>query len=840
MNRKNVCLILLLFAALMVACSSPPDPTATPVEDDTEPLPTETAVPATATTEPSPSPQPSATPQPAAETVEETTAESEEAPEAVAAASELAEAGLLIDDEGGPVSITGLVTYTNPFFTAGVAEPLVILEDQAGFVDRNESFLLPPQSQVLGQITSDFYTSPFSYSIALPIEPQGSLRDVDNDDEEDEGLQIYAIAYWTNIFGDPFLEERDLSGGGWSTAYASTRISEDAATKREVVGGKLLIYAPDDEQGFPTGFGEDGLLFTEDDPTITVPAGYTVVDLDSDPFTFDRSQEQEIDLIEPEGTALVDLSDLSYPQAFDELVDKLSKEYAFTEYKSIDWDSLHEEFRPRFEEAQEEDSTLGYRRALRDFAWSIPDGHVGGPSIIEDFQEATSGGLGIAIRELDDGRVIVNFLLPNSPADEAGMELGTEILEINGTPIAEAISETIAFSAPFSTDHFRRLQQLRYVTRFPLGTEVEVTFRAPGSSDTQTVTLETIPEQESFSFSSFNVGRTGFELPVEYEILEESGLGYVKIYSFFDNELLTVQLWERMMRSLNQAGVPGLIIDLRQNGGGRGFLADQMAAYFFNEPLKLGNTGQYDEESGEFFFDPRSEQQFYPPAEELRYDGKVAVIIGPNCLSACEFFTYDMTLQDRAAIVGHYPTGGLGGSIERVLMPENEFFTFTSGRAVDANGEIHIEGKGVAPTVEVPVTEETLLGQGDPLLEAAVDHLAEATTFDVIDGGDIAIGDTVTGELEPGVRLRYTLSLSEGDFISIYLEGESDELDPILGVYSEDGELLGGNDNASEETRNAAIEEVEIPGDLVLILEAADVGDDAQGEFTLRVVDAGG
>ena len=27
--------------------------------------------------------------------------------------------------------------------------------------------------------------------------------------------------------GDAFLEERDLGGGGWSTAYASTKISED-------------------------------------------------------------------------------------------------------------------------------------------------------------------------------------------------------------------------------------------------------------------------------------------------------------------------------------------------------------------------------------------------------------------------------------------------------------------------------------------------------------------------------------------------------------------------------------------------------------------------------------
>jgi len=87
----------------------------------------------------------------------------------------------IVNDEGGPVVIRGDVTYTNPFFTSGVAAPIIILEDQAGFVDRNEYFIFPPQSQTIGQLTSDFYTSPFSYNLALPIEPQGSLRDVDQD-----------------------------------------------------------------------------------------------------------------------------------------------------------------------------------------------------------------------------------------------------------------------------------------------------------------------------------------------------------------------------------------------------------------------------------------------------------------------------------------------------------------------------------------------------------------------------------------------------------------------------------------------------------------------------------
>lgn len=759
-----------------------------------------------------------------------------------------------INYDDGVVAITGEVAYTNPFFTEGVAQPIVILEDQAGFVDRNKNFLMPLASQTLGQITSDFYTSPFNYSIALPIEPQGSYRDVDQDGEEENGVQVFAIAYWDNTFGDPFLEERDLGGGGWSTAYASTLVSENYETKNEIVGGKLLLYAPDDQQQFPAEWGEDGLLFTEDDSlVVTLPQGYTVVDLDTEPFTFDRSRYQQIDLIEPQGAAVVDYSDLTYTEAFTSFVNKLSKEYAFTEEKNIDWEALQEEFLPLMQQADEEGDADIYLRALRDFAWSIPDGHISGPFIVEDFATSTAEGLGLAMRDVDDGRVIVTFLLEDGPAAEAGLVLGAEIVAINGITTTDYVSNTIAQSAPFSTEHVERLQKLRYAVRFPEDSEVEIVYLNPGETEPVTVTLETVPERDSFAATSFFQGTTGFELPVEYTILD-NGYAYVQITSFLDNKVLTIQLWERLMQHLNDYQIPGLIIDMRQNGGGYGFMADQMAAYFFDEPHTLGNTGYYDEDLDDFEFDPEDAERFYLPAEELRYSGDVVVLVGPACASACEFFSYDMTINDRATIVGHYPTAGLGGSVEDVYMPEGEVFRFTIGRAVDNEGNIHIEGQGVVPDVRVPVTPENLLTDEDVVLQTAVEVLdgsisvkpddEEATDDEepaddeevevtIIDGGTLALGDVVSGELETATRITYTLPVSEGVKFSVYVNSE--EFDTYLRILDQEGNVLVENDDLTSKQTNSGVEEVQTPIDFVLVIEISAFGDDGAGQFELII-----
>ena len=230
------------------------------------------------------------------------------------------------------------------------------------------------------------------------------------------------MAYWTNTWGDPFLERRDQGGGGWSGAYASTKVSDDPNSYLEVYGGKYLVYAQDGQQQFPSGFGADKKLFTDDDPVMDLAAGWSVIDMDQSPFGVDRSENPTIELIEPEGAALGDFSGLSYTKAFDGMAEKFKNEYAFTDLKKIDWDAKAAEFRPRFEAAEKNKDTHAYALALRDYLWSIPDTHVGFDRslLIDDLQADGAGGLGIAMRQIDDGSNVANYILVGGPAAKAG------------------------------------------------------------------------------------------------------------------------------------------------------------------------------------------------------------------------------------------------------------------------------------------------------------------------------------------------------------------------------------------------------------------------------------
>jgi C-terminal processing protease CtpA/Prc len=752
------------------------------------------------------------------------------------------------DESGGVQFVRGTAPYTFPYFRMFLPQPYIILYDAYGVIAKDMDFMPSEESQIIGAITSDPFTSPFTYELSLPFAGRGRPIDVDNDGETDPGVQVFLISLTSNTWNSPFLEQRDDFVTG---ILNSAVISSDIDSFLQFQYGTLAVYAEELGQGFPTGKGADGILFTEDDPSAPISVGWSLVDISTEPFTVTRDEAVDLTLLEAEEAELTDFSDYTYVEAFDRLIDHLKREYSFTEYKNIDWESRRQMFRLRIEEAQANRSATSFRRALRDLAWSIPDGHVSGPHIAEDFQRDVSGGLGMVLRELDDGRVVVGYVSPDGPAERAGIAPRAEILSLDGEPIADALMRTIPYTSPFSTPHNLRLEQLRFVHRRPIGTPVKLVYRLPDGEEA-TVSIDTELDSDSFFAASLNAPLQGTELPVEFR-MHESGLAIISIYSFSDDLPLTVDLWERAIQTVLFNDIPGIILDIRQNGGGSGFLGDQLPAYFFDQPYVIGNTAEFSETRGEFVINPLLEDRFILPPPELRYSGPVAVLISPDCASACESFAWAMTIEDRAAIVGHYPTAGLGGSVVPVAMPDGAIFNYTQSRAVDANGEISIEGIGVTPTVRVPVTEETIFSVRDVLMDAGIEYLlgrsvlpapnapeGETPTGEISDGGEIMIGQTVTGTLAAGNAVRYNLAATAGLTLDIVVNGEGElARGLVVRLY------LPNENRALDESYSlvpgepgAGFLNMNIPIDMPLVIEIQAVNPNLSGGFTLSVTES--
>jgi C-terminal processing protease CtpA/Prc len=266
----------------------------------------------------------------------------------------------------------------------------------------------------------------------------------------------------------------------------------------------------------------------------------------------------------------------------------------------------------------------------------------------------------------------------------------------------------------FSTEHARRYQQARYLLRAQPGDSAEVTFANPGAAPT-TATLTAVEERESFSVTSVYRGFDFNALPVEFRLLE-SGVGYIKVNSNYDDLNLLVRLFERALRTFQDNQAPGVIIDLRQNGGGQPL---GLAGYLTDQEIPMGQDEAFNEQTGRF--EPRGLAVKIEPNEaQYRFD-KVVVLVGLACSSACEFEAYAFSQVPGAAVVGHFPTNGIFADVARgdYRLPEGMSAQFSASRTVLADGSLLIEGKGVEPTTRVPVTAESVLSPEDEELRAA-------------------------------------------------------------------------------------------------------------------------
>ena len=504
--------------------------------------------------------------------------------------------------------------------------------------------------------------------------------------------------------------------------HCGRMVAESATFSRD---GKLIAWSPDDKQKFPSSFGKDNKLFTKDDAVMPLPTGWSVIDLDARPFAVIRTPTVDVDLREPVEIGVKDYSKQPYTEAFKNLLDEARREYAFNgiEGKEPDWDALEEELLPKVEQAEKDDDAVAFFGAVRAFTLAFKDGHVSlnsdDDAVSTAYVRQYTGGVGLVLRELDDGRVIVIAIIPDTAGAKAGVLAGAEIEQVDGKPVSDTIGKAQPLSAPFSSETSARVEQLKYLLRRAPGTRISLTYKNPGKPS-KTTSLTTTFEVKSLFFDEENAG-AGFDatpLPIEFKILA-SEIGYIRINSNNDDLNLSFQLFRRALTVFQERGVSDVMIDLRNNGGGTGL---GLSEFFINEPIIEEITSTYYSVDEGKFVNGKDVTSTLKPKDDGFEIGRLAVLVSPSCASACEVEAYELSLVPGAIVVGHTPSAGIFADVARgqYKLPAGISLQFPKIRFTLPDGSLFLEGAGVQPTVLVPMTFDNAMNwKLDPVLQAA-------------------------------------------------------------------------------------------------------------------------
>jgi C-terminal processing protease CtpA/Prc len=619
--------------------------------------------------------------------------------------------------------LTGQVTIENPNQLSTTSEAFMMLLDMTAFIERDRELPPPPDSEVIAPLVGDIAKGA-DFDIPLPIEPLGNLNDVGNANGDGTGVQIFSIEYTSNFVGDPFIGPYE--GGGWGTAESSL---ETRPVDLEVTGGTIAVWAPDDQQAFPTDFGDDGKLFTKDDPTGPVPAGWTIVDLNTSPFAQSRDAEVPIEIITGDD-GFSDFSSQGFVDAFDSLIEELRPGYAFTEIKNIDFDALVAKYRPIIEQAETDNNFDAFQDAIYEFALEFHDGHTSSAPSSSFVSDRIGGRLGMRIQKDDAGDNIVVGVADGLPAADAGIKPGAVVSQWNGGSVEDAVAaEEIIISQSNPTGLLA--QQYQFLTRGPVGERVSVTFQNPEASAPETVDLTFGNDVDGADVALNTRVDTPVDdrdtLPISTRLLP-SGVGYIRMNTFLADPVLFTTSWNYAIQILVANGATGFVIDVRGNGGGYGSLATYTAGTFTNDEFVLDESYYPDGEGGHVPYD----KERVLPVDLGVSDLPVAVLTDLNCASACEIFTAAVANDPKHLIVSFTSTAGIEAGVYSWSLSGGLPFQASYIRLQNPDGSVFLEGYGVTPNVRIPSEPDTLVvGDGDVELT-----YAEAAVVAVLNGDD--------------------------------------------------------------------------------------------------------
>ena len=305
------------------------------------------------------------------------------------------------------------------------------------------------------------------------------------------------------------------------------------------------------------------------------------------------------------------------------------------------------------------------------------------PQAYREFEEATNGefeGVGMNVAEVDRGlRVLTVF--DDSPARRGGIRVGDLIVGVDGHSLAGKTAE-----------------QATALIKGPAGTTVTLSV-VTGNQRPRAVKLR----------------RARVDVPVVESEMRESGatrIAHVTLSSFTSGAHGELR---KAIDGLLQKGADGVVLDLRNNGGGLLNEAVQVSSIFDGDGTIVSTKGR-----------ARPRRVFEATGNPISSRIPVVVLVNGESASASEIVTGALQDRDRAEVVGTHTFGkGVFQEVRRLSnggaldITVGEYFT-PDGRNLGGGGVK--QGAGIKPDVEARDDPKTK--RRDEALEVAVATVA--------------------------------------------------------------------------------------------------------------------
>ena len=283
--------------------------------------------------------------------------------------------------------------------------------------------------------------------------------------------------------------------------------------------------------------------------------------------------------------------------------------------------------------------------------------------------EGSFGGIGVYMG-FKDNKVSVISVMDGTPGENAGIQADDEIMAVDGEAVKEMQPEMVAMKI-----------------RGEVGSQVVLTIHRAGEPD-----------------KDYTITRDVIKVHTAAEQMLPDSIGYIRIASFGER---TGEEFKECYGRLEEQGMKGLIIDLRENPGGLVTSCVEVA----NMVVPKGEIVSVVQRDG-------TKEDHMSSLEESKYP--IVVLIDGNSASASEILAGALQDTHAATLVG---TKSYGKGSVQVVMPlhEGDALKLTIAKYFTPSGR-SIDGTGIEPDVAVPPDPA---GKADNQLQKAIEVMKE-------------------------------------------------------------------------------------------------------------------